>query len=64
MVLPMRPSEDFGGFGGPGVELAMIFLGAGLDCPPLHAPDYDFPDALIAPGVALFGTILDSLLDV
>ncbi|WP_220185055.1 amidohydrolase [Paracoccus sp. S1E-3] len=51
--LPMRASEDFGRFGAC-AKTAMILLGAGIDQPPLHAENYDFPDALIAPSVRLF----------
>ncbi|SMX49197.1 amidohydrolase [Maliponia aquimaris] len=51
--LPMRASEDFGLFG-HGMPAAMLFLGAGETCPPLHAPDYDFPDALIGIGAGIF----------
>ncbi|MCA9780386.1 MAG: amidohydrolase [Candidatus Eremiobacteraeota bacterium] len=42
-------SEDFGEFlmRVPG---AFFALGAGLDCPPLHSYEYDFPDQLIAKG--------------
>ena len=54
--LPMRPSEDFGRFG-HAARAAMLFLGAGPDHPALHDPDYDFPDALIAPGVRIFARI-------
>ncbi|WP_371059838.1 amidohydrolase [Rhodosalinus sp. 5P4] len=59
--LPMRFSEDFGRFGAaaPG---ALLLLGAGADQPPLHDAGYDFPDALIAEGVALFSEVLDDLL--
>ena len=60
--LPMRASEDFGRFGQPGTRSAMLFLGAGQDHPALHNPDYDFPDALIAPGVAIFHQIARELL--
>jgi len=60
--LPMRASEDFGRFGQPGTRSAMLFLGAGTDTPALHNPDYDFPDALIAPGVAIFHQIARDLL--
>lgn len=59
--LPMRASEDFGRFGQPGTRSAMLFLGAG-DGPALHNPDYDFPDALIQPGVAIFHQIARDLL--
>ncbi len=50
---PMRFSEDFGEFGKicPSV---MFFLGAGVDHPALHNPDYDFPDELIPTGASMF----------
>lgn len=60
--LPMRASEDFGRFGQPGTRSAMLFLGAGETHPALHNPDYDFPDSLIAPGVAIFHRIARELL--
>ena len=59
--LPMRPSEDFGRFG-DGAALAFILLGSGETGPVLHNPDYDFPDALIGTGAALFAAILDDIL--
>lgn len=59
--LPMRASEDFGRFGQAGAKAAMILLGAG-QIAALHNPDYDFPDALIAPGVALLDRITRDLL--
>ena len=40
----------------------MFGLGAGLDTPALHNPDYDFPDELIDTGVQLFGGIIDQFL--
>lgn len=58
---PVRPSEDFGRFRAA-APTAMAFVGAGRETPPLHAETYDFPDALIAPGVALFAALLDDLL--
>jgi amidohydrolase len=65
--LPFRASEDFGGFAcadalGAGPDLALLFLGAGVDCPALHNPDYDFPDGLIVPGIAILVSVLDRLL--
>lgn len=60
-VLPMRASEDFGRFGGV-ARAAMFCLGAGEDHPRLHHPDYDFPDALIAPGVAVFDRVIRDIL--
>lgn len=62
--LPMRASEDFGRFGNvPGTKSAMLFLGAGDTQAALHNPDYDFPDALIPKGVAIFHQVALSLLD-
>lgn len=58
--LPMRGSEDFGRFGSV-ARSAMFLLGSGPDCPVLHAPDYDFPDDLIGPGVRVFDTVLRDL---
>jgi amidohydrolase len=46
---PMRASEDFGRFRAV-APTAMFFLGAGVEHPGLHNPDYDFPDALIGVG--------------
>ena len=51
--LPLRASEDFGVFGHSS-KSAMFFLGAGVDRPSLHNPDYDFPDDLIAIGARIF----------
>ena len=60
--LPLRGSEDFGRFGEPGTRMAMMFLGSGENHPQLHNPDYDFPDALIPLGAALFQRVLTDLL--
>lgn len=46
---PFRWSEDFGHFTSA-VPGALFGLGAGVDHPSLHHPDYDFPDALIEIG--------------
>jgi amidohydrolase len=53
---PFRWSEDFGWLlrAVPG---AMVGLGAGAQQPPLHAPDYDFPDELLPIGVELLGVL-------
>lgn len=56
-TFPMRPSEDFGAFS-THAKCALFFLGAGETHPALHDPGYDFPDALIAPGVGMFDAIL------
>ncbi|MCQ8783825.1 amidohydrolase [Mangrovibrevibacter kandeliae] len=50
---PFRASEDFGRFATV-ARSAMFYLGAGEHCPALHNPDYDFPDALIPIGAAVF----------
>lgn len=61
--LPMRPSEDFGAFGTlAGSKAAMVFLGAGIDHPALHNPDYDFPDDLIRIGTQIFHRISQRIL--
>jgi amidohydrolase len=54
--LPMRASEDFGQLGHH-AKTAMFLLGAGESCASLHNPDYNFPDDLIAQGVAIFDRI-------
>ena len=45
---PYRWSEDFGRLLESANEGAMFTIGAGIDSPQLHNPDYDFPDELIA----------------
>jgi amidohydrolase len=60
--LPMRGSEDFGRFGEAGAKSAMLLLGAGVDHPALHTQTYDFPDDLIAQGVAIFDHALREVL--
>jgi amidohydrolase len=59
--LPFRWSEDFGRFRQI-APTGLFVLGAGEDCAPLHAPDYDFPDALIATGVQLFAAMVSRVL--
>ncbi|WP_279481425.1 amidohydrolase [Aureimonas sp. SK2] len=54
---PMHASEDFGRFADH-ARSAMFFLGAGLDHPRLHNPDYDFPDALIPIGAGVFERVI------
>lgn len=58
---PFAWSEDFGHFtaAGPG---ALVGLGSGLEQPPLHHPDYDFPDSLLPIGVDFWHNILNHLL--
>lgn len=58
---PQVFSEDFGQFG-KSARAAMFWLGAGEAHPRLHHPDYDFPDALIPVGVAVFDRAIRQLL--
>ena len=58
---PLRFSEDFGAYGRQ-ARSAMFFIGAGTDHPALHNPDYDFPDALIGSGAAMFRATIDRIL--
>ena len=53
-----RWSEDFGKLMDVSKEGAMFTLGAGLDSPQLHNPDYDFPDSLIVLGRDIFLQII------
>lgn len=59
---PLKWGEDFGLFTQKH-KGALIGLGAGLDHPALHHPDYDFPDELLPTGIELFKQILRSELD-
>ncbi len=54
---PFKWGEDFGVFSSryPG---CMFGIGAGEELPALHNPDYDFPDALLPTGIALFNEII------
>ena len=40
----------------------MFGLGSGENQPALHNPDYDFPDALIPKGIAIFTTLIKNQL--
>lgn len=57
LTKPQRWSEDFGQFSKQ-AKAAMFWLGSGLDQPQLHNPDYDFPDASIPVGVAIFSRVI------
>ncbi|MFP4469276.1 MAG: amidohydrolase [Bacteroidales bacterium] len=58
---PFRWSEDFGHFTmkAPG---AYFGIGAGKDHPPVHNPDYDFPDEIIKTGITMFNGIIRKFL--
>lgn len=58
---PMPAGEDFGLFG-ERFPTCMALLGAGVDHLPIHNPSYDFPDELLATGVALFDQIVTDAL--
>lgn len=58
---PFRWSEDFGRIAAS-CEGALFGIGAGQDTPDLHNPDYDFPDALLAPAKEIFMHILQHCL--
>lgn len=53
-------SEDFAHFTRL-CPTALFGLGAGVDSPRLHNPEYDFPDELIEPGVAVFAALARDL---
>jgi len=58
---PFRSSEDFAHF----TKLykgAMFGLGSGKNTPPLHSPEYDFPDEIIEDGIAIFHRICEALI--
>lgn len=57
---PFGWSEDFGHFT-RNFKGAMFGLGSGENHPPLHAPDYDFPDELIPSGTRMFLEITEQL---
>ncbi|MDN4166088.1 amidohydrolase [Cytophagales bacterium LB-30] len=57
---PFKWGEDFGLFTNQ-FRGCMFGIGAGEDCPALHNPDYDFPDAIIPVGVQAFTGIIQTL---
>jgi amidohydrolase len=59
---PFRWSEDFGHFTHI-YKGALFGLGSGAAQPQLHHSDYDFPDALIPTGAAVFFTIAQAILN-
>jgi len=58
---PFRWSEDFGRITAQS-QGALFGLGAGIDTPDLHNPDYDFPDELISVGASIFLQIIQGCL--
>ena len=59
---PFRWSEDFGQFTAMS-DGALFGIGAGEDCPPLHDPNYDFPDTLIPVAADIIMSIIRTCLD-
>ncbi|QDH78865.1 amidohydrolase [Echinicola soli] len=57
---PFRWSEDFGQFS---IDSPTMFfgLGSGKSQPQLHNSNFDFPDTIIATGVAIFGQIIHQI---
>lgn len=58
---PFKWGEDFGLISQQ-TKGAMFGIGAGVDTPALHNPDYDFPDDIIPVGVNLFYSIAQKIL--
>jgi len=58
---PIRFGEDFGFFT-ERFRGVMFGLGAGIETPPLHSVDYDFPDELIETGLSMFKGIITKIL--
>jgi amidohydrolase len=59
---PFKFGEDFGWFSKT-YKTAMFGLGSGVNTPNLHNANYDFPDVLIPTGVAMFGSVIASILE-
>lgn len=56
----IRAGEDFGLYS-QRFPCCLVILGAGEDHPPLHSPEYDFPDELVGTGVHLYEAIIAEL---
>lgn len=63
MEKPFRWSEDFSQFS-KCFPILMFGLGSGQDTPPLHAPTYNFPDALLETGAEVFYHLFQNLISV
>ncbi len=53
---PFRASEDFGRYTKE-VPGAIFYIGAGEDHPPIHTPDYDFPDEILEIIISMYQEI-------
>lgn len=58
---PFPWGEDFGLFT-QHYKGAMFGLGAGINTPALHNPDYDYPDAITETGIRMFSSIINQIL--
>lgn len=56
MKYPFKWSEDFGYYAQQ-YKSCLFGLGSGVSQPPLHNPDYDFPDEIIETGINMFYSI-------
>lgn len=57
---PFRWSEDFAHYAAYG-RSALVGLGSGTTCAPLHSVDYVFPDDLIPAGVSLLYSVVQEI---
>ncbi|PKP22555.1 MAG: amidohydrolase [Bacteroidetes bacterium HGW-Bacteroidetes-21] len=57
---PFKWSEDFGYYSQK-YKTCLFGLGAGIQQPQLHNPDYDFPDEIIETGVNIFYSIYKNI---
>ncbi|MEJ2114146.1 MAG: amidohydrolase [Flavobacteriaceae bacterium] len=58
---PFRFGEDFGWFSRT-YKTAMFGIGSGNNSPALHHANYDFPDAIIKTGIAMYTSLIENLL--
>lgn len=57
---PFKWSEDFGYFSQK-YKSCLFGLGSGISQPPLHNPDFDFPDEILETGINIFYTIYNKI---
>lgn len=57
----IRAGEDFGLYA-QRFPCCLVILGAGESHPPLHSPEYDFPDELLQTGVRLLMAVIEDAL--
>lgn len=61
-VEPLMGSEDFAYMLEAKPQGCYFFVGIGEDACPVHNPGYDFNDEIIAPSVAMWGSLVESYL--